>query len=142
MPRRGAAHGSGRLSVDVDRDDRDANVHDLPLLRMQRRDDPGARRGDLDARLVGHDLDQRLILTHSLAGLHQPAHDLALGDAFADVGQLHLVGHRVGSSVVFHRYAPTPTDEAGCRGVPTVAVQWLTAAGTRSACTWCHEPVQ
>ena len=83
----------GRLAVHRDRDDRRPDRHHLPGLGEQGRDHPRARRGDLDARLVGHHLDQGLALGHALAGLDQPADDLALGDSLADVGQLELEGH-------------------------------------------------
>ena len=61
------------------------------FLDVQRGDGAGARGRDLDAGLVRHDLDQRLVLLHGVARFHQPAHDLALGHAFADVGQLHVI---------------------------------------------------
>ena len=66
---------------------------DLAFGEHALRDAPGARRRDLDRRLVGHDLDHRLVLVDDVAFLDEPADDLALDDAFADVGQVELVDH-------------------------------------------------
>src|SRR4029079_4410355 len=55
---------------------------------------PSGRGRDLDRRLVGLDLDQRVVLGDLLALLDQPAGDLALGQAFAEVRELELVRHQ------------------------------------------------
>ncbi len=49
------------------------------------------RRGDLHRRLVGHHVDQRRVLVDQVALCHAPGHDLRLGGAFAQVGQLELI---------------------------------------------------
>ena len=82
--------GNGSVADDdEDRADRD----DLALLDEDARDLAGRRRGDLDGRLVRLDLDERLVLRHLVPLGDQPAGDLALGQALAEVGQLELVGH-------------------------------------------------
>ncbi len=59
-------------------------------LGGERRHRSGRRRRDLDQRLVGLDLDDRLVALDALARLDQPAHDLGLVEALADVGQTEL----------------------------------------------------
>ena len=54
---------------------------------------PGRGRRDLDRRLVGLDLDERVVLCDLLSLDDEPARDLALGQALAEVGQLELVRH-------------------------------------------------
>src|SRR6185437_12174991 len=53
----------------------------------------GSGRRDLDGRLVRRDLDERIVLPDLLSFLHEPARDLALGQALPQVRQLELVGH-------------------------------------------------
>ena len=74
---------------DEDRPDRD----DLALLDEDLRDLAGGRRRDLDRRLVGLDLDERLVLGDLVALGHEPAGDLAFGQALAEIGKLELVRH-------------------------------------------------
>src|SRR4029453_340597 len=74
---------------DEDRPDRD----DLSLLDHDLRDLARGRRGDLDRRLVGLDLDERLVLGDLVPFGHEPAGDLAFGQALAEVGKLELVSH-------------------------------------------------
>src|SRR5262249_3703668 len=64
------------------------------------------RRRDLDRRLVRLHLDERVVLGDLLPLAHEPARDLAFGQALAQVGKLELVGHGAGIY----------------RGVPTQAV--------------------
>src|SRR5262249_17183339 len=85
-----AAAAAAACGGDLDRDRHRADRHPLALLHVEGGDGAGARRGDLDAGLVGHDLDQRLILAHDVAGLDQPAHHLAFGHTLTDVGKLDV----------------------------------------------------
>ena len=55
--------------------------------------DAGHRRADLDRRLVGLDLDDRLVLDHRIALAHEPAGDLALGQPLAQLRQRERVCH-------------------------------------------------
>ena len=86
-----------RLNLRAVRSDHDQNGpdrHDLALGDEDLRDGSSRRRGDLDRRLVGLDLDQRIVLRDLLALAHEPARDLALGQPLAQVGQPELVRHR------------------------------------------------
>jgi hypothetical protein len=76
----------------ADDHERSADRDELTLLDEDARDRPGRRRGDLDRRLVGLDLDERIVLGDRLADLDEPAGDLALADALAEIGELELVG--------------------------------------------------
>src|SRR5438045_2663450 len=67
-----------------------SDLHHLALGHALRGDHAAARRRDLDGGLVGHHLEHRLVLDHSVADLDQPLRDLGLGEALADVGQLEL----------------------------------------------------
>ena len=79
----------------------------LPFLDEDARDLPGRRRGDLDGRLVRLDLDERLVLGHLVPLGDEPAGDLALGQALAEVRKLELVGHGGGI------YRGWPTQASG-----------------------------
>ena len=53
------------------------------------RDDGAAdRRRQFDRSLVGHDVDERVLLADLLPGHDMPFDDLGLGRAFADIGKL------------------------------------------------------
>ncbi len=67
------------------------DLDDLALLHEELRDRPVLRRRDLDVHLVRHDLDERLVLLHHLALLHEPLEYLPLGNPFAYVWKLELV---------------------------------------------------
>ena len=67
--------------------------HDVALRGEDARDDPGRRGRDLDRRLVGLDLHERVVLRDLLTFGDEPTCDLAFGQALAEVGQLELVGH-------------------------------------------------
>jgi hypothetical protein len=59
--------------------------------RATRLDDlPGLRRRDRHRRLVGHDVDHRLVFFDDVTGLHVPRDDLTFGDAFTDVRKLEF----------------------------------------------------
>ena len=66
----------------------------LPFGEHPFGDTPDARRADLDRRLVGHDLDHRLVLFEGVPLLDQPADHFALGDPLADVRKTELVDHQ------------------------------------------------
>ena len=53
----------------------------------------GIRRRDLDRRLVRLDLDERIALGDHISLSHEPAGDLALGEALPEPRQLELVRH-------------------------------------------------
>ncbi len=50
-------------------------------------------RWDLDRRLVGLDLDERVVLVNLLALDDEPAGDLAFSEALAEIRELECVGH-------------------------------------------------
>src|SRR5438105_2279713 len=87
------------VGLAADDDEHRADRDDLPLGH----EDPGHRprggRRDLDGRLVGLDLDERVVLGDLLALGDEPARDLALGQTLPEVGELELVGHRPEPSV-------------------------------------------
>ena len=66
---------------------------DFALADENPRHRPGRRRRDLDRRLVRLDLDERVVLGYLLALRHEPASDLPLGQALAEIRKLKLVGH-------------------------------------------------
>ena len=88
-PRTAAGPGTVLADHDEDRADRD----DLALLDEDLRDLARGRRRDLDRRLVRLDLDERLVLGDLVPLGHEPAGDLAFGQALAEVGKLELVRH-------------------------------------------------
>ena len=74
-------------------DEHRADRNDFALADEDLRDDAARRRGDLDRRLVRRDLDERVVFGDLLAHVHEPARDLALGQALTEIGQLELVRH-------------------------------------------------
>ena len=71
----------------------------LAQFAVDRDDGAGDRRRQLDGRLVGHDVDERVVLADHLAGLDVPGDNLGFGRALADIGQLddvtrHLTARR------------------------------------------------
>ena len=93
----------------ADHDDHGSDAGDVSLLDEDLEHRPGARRGDLDRRLVGLHLDERLILVHLVALGDEPAGDLGLGEALAEVGEPELVRHggRVVQKATTRRTAST-----------------------------------
>ena len=84
----------GRLAaVLADHDQNRTDGRHLALGDQDARDLPGGGRRDLDRRLVGLDLDQRLVLGDLVALRDEPPGDLALGQPLAEVGQLEFVRH-------------------------------------------------
>ena len=59
----------------------------LALGGQQLADRAGERRGQLDERLGGLDLDDHVVDGDGVTGGDAPRHDLGLGEAFADVGE-------------------------------------------------------
>src|SRR6185503_3704525 len=86
--------GRGCLAVGADENERRANRNELALGHEDLRHLAGSRRGDLDRRLVGLDLDEGVVLGDVLPDLHKPARDLPLPHTLAQVGKLELVGHQ------------------------------------------------
>src|SRR6185312_10764112 len=81
-------------TVDLELDQRRADGALFADLAVDRDDPAGARRGKLDRRLVGHHLDEGVVLLDEIAGLDVPGDDLGLGGAFAGIRQLDdLAGH-------------------------------------------------
>ena len=70
-----------------------ADRGDLALAHDDAQDDAVDRRADLDGRLVGLDLDDRLVLGDRVSLAHEPAGDLALGQALAEIRQRERVRH-------------------------------------------------
>ena len=111
---RGQSLGHGRCGrvrkrdrsvvVGADHDEHRADRGDLALRDEDARDEARGRRGDLDGRLVGLDLDERLVLGDLVADRDEPARHLALGQPLAQVGQLERVRHGGGA---YRRGRPT-----------------------------------
>jgi hypothetical protein len=92
----GGSHGFRRpgFTADLEHCDHGFHRHDITGVEPQLNDHGVEGCGDGDGRLVGHDLDEGILLLHLLADLDHPLHDLTLGDALADVGELELLdGH-------------------------------------------------
>ena len=103
VERLGRSGGAVLADDDEHRPDRD----DLAFLDEDLRDLAGGGRRDLDGRLVGLDLDERLVLGDLVALGDEPAGDLAFGQALAEVGKLELVRHGGGI------YRGRPTQASG-----------------------------
>ena len=84
---------AGLGAVAPDHDDDRADGDDLALGDENLRDGACGRRRDLDRGLVRGDLNERVVLGQFLPLGDEPARDLSLGQRFAQVGQLELVGH-------------------------------------------------
>jgi hypothetical protein len=82
-----------RGAVFADHDQNGSDRHDVALGDQDPRDLAAGRRGDLDRRLVGLHLDERVVLVDLLSLGDQPTGDLALGQPLTEVRQLELVGH-------------------------------------------------
>ena len=85
--------GRGARTVLADHDEHGADRDDVSFGDEDPRDLAAGRRRDLDRRLVRLHLDQRVVLDDLLALGDEPARDLALRQALAEVGQLELVCH-------------------------------------------------
>ena len=65
----------------------------LSLSRDDPQDDPGHRRSDFDGRLLGLDLDDRLMLFDRVPFRDEPSGDLPFGETLSQIGQCEGVGH-------------------------------------------------
>ena len=92
LRRRHGWRGGRRLAA-ADHDEHRADGDDLALGDEDPGHGPGGGRRDLDRGLVGLDLDERVVLGELLPLGHEPAGDLALGEALAEVRQFELVRH-------------------------------------------------
>ena len=86
--RDGSSRGRGGGGLQVEDDVADRNR--LPFASQLLDDDTRRGRGDFDRGLVGHHLDDRLVFFDRRALRDEPLHNLAFGDALADVGKLEL----------------------------------------------------
>ena len=80
-------------AVLADHDEHRPDGDDVSFRDQDPRDLARRGRRDLDRRLVGLDLDERVVFGELLSLDDEPARDLALGQALAEVGQLELVRH-------------------------------------------------
>ena len=85
-------HGH-RLSRLADHDELRADGGDVTLRHEDLQHRAGVRRRDLDRRLVGLDLDERVVLGDLLPLGDEPAGDLALREPLAEVGKLERARH-------------------------------------------------
>ncbi len=80
----------GLLGGGVDLGQHRADRDRFPLGPVERGDDPGGGRRDLDVDFVGGDVDQRLALVDPLTDGLAPLDDRPFGDRLAHLGQCHL----------------------------------------------------
>ncbi len=78
----------------ADDDELSSDRRDLALGDEDLQHRSAVRRRDLDGRLVGLDLDERVVLGDLLPLRDEPAGDLALGETLAEVGKLERARHR------------------------------------------------
>ena len=81
------------LSLLADHDEHGPDGSDLTLLDEDLEHRAAPRRRDLDRRLVGLHLDERLVLLDALPLRDEPACDLGFRETLAEVGELELVRH-------------------------------------------------
>ena len=81
------------LALLADHHEHGPDGRNLAFRDEDHEDGAGAGRGNLDGRLVRLDLDERIVLLDGLPFGHEPARDLGLRQALAEVGQLELVRH-------------------------------------------------
>ena len=86
------------LSARADHREGGADSGELSFARDDAQDDPGHGRADLDGRLVGLNLDDRLVLVDGLALTNEPARDLAFGQPITEIRQRERVRHGEQSS--------------------------------------------
>ena len=91
-------------------DDHELGSHrsDLSFGDEDAEDRPLVRRRDLDRGLVRLNLDERFVLAHLLTFSHEPARDLALGEALAEIRELERVRHRL-RVILVDRPTPEPS---------------------------------
>jgi hypothetical protein len=91
LPRLGCVGGC------LERHQRGADLDALADVAVELVDDARVRRGDLHQRLLGLDLDERLVQLDLFAFLDEPGDDLGFLQPFAEIGKLelaHLVCHQ------------------------------------------------
>ncbi len=81
------------LALLTDHDEHGTDGRDVALADEHLQHCPAARRGDLHGGLVRLHLDEGLVLAHLLALRDEPARDLCLREALAEIGQPELVRH-------------------------------------------------
>ena len=81
------------LAGGADQRKRGTDGSELTLTRKDAEYDAVHRRADLDRRLVGLNLHDRLVLRHLVALVYEPARDLAFDEALAQVRQRERVRH-------------------------------------------------
>ena len=93
LARRAAAARTRRLArggAVVDGEDHRADLHLVALLDLDLFDDAGHRRRHFDCRLVGLELQDRLVLLDRVADVDEHARDVAAGDVLPQFGNLEL----------------------------------------------------
>jgi hypothetical protein len=92
----GAAGIDAPASADaplVDDEDDLADLHLLAGLHLRFLDDARDGRGNLDRRLVGFELEDRLVLLDGIARVDEHAEDVAALDVLAQLGEFHVCRH-------------------------------------------------
>ncbi len=79
------------VSGDLNLHERRTDSRHVARAAVQRDHFAGDGRGHLHRCLVGHDIDEVLVLLDSVPRLDVPGDDLRLGSAFADIGKLEDV---------------------------------------------------
>ncbi len=85
--------GCGRLTRSADDDELGADRYHVALGDEDLQHGAGIRRRDLDGRLVGLDLHERVVLGDLLPLRYEPASDLALGEALTEIRELERARH-------------------------------------------------
>ena len=98
------AHPALSPAFDVQPNHRRANSDGVADFRAEPDDLAVDGRRDFDRRLVGHHVGQLLVFLDLVADLDVPGDDLGLGNAFANVGQLELIGRHYASSTFFRAF--------------------------------------
>ena len=95
--------GRGIRSGHVEGDEHRADLDDVARLRVQGRHGTGEGRGQLDDRLGGLDLGDRLVQGDGVALGDEPLDELGLGKSFAEVGQAEFLDHSSTPARLFGR---------------------------------------
>ncbi len=82
-----------------DHGERGADDGDVAFPRHEPENDAVDRSADLDRRLVGLDLDDRLVEGDGIAFADEPARDLPFGEALAEIRERERVRHVLRSVV-------------------------------------------
>src|SRR5262249_25547770 len=87
------------------------DLHRLPGRDVDALDAPAERRGNLDRRLVGLDLQQRRVLAYDVALAHEHLANFRFGQALAEIGERERARH--GGSLVRSDCADTSVRSDG-----------------------------